>query len=123
MTEHQAFGFGAYVVGAAFLGEVPAFALGDGTVRRIVEGAETVVDVHDGAILVAAPSRDGRSLVTAGDDGAVFAVDAEGAPREVARRPGKWIDQLATGPDGAIAFAAGRRFDVRLRDGREKVLD
>lgn len=115
--------FGAYVVGAEFLGKTAAFALGDGTVRLIDGESEEVTTVHDGAILAATLSHDGKTLITGGDDGQVAVTDAGGTTEVIASRPGKWIDALAAGPSGAVAFATGRRAEVRLADGREKALD
>ncbi|MBH0239527.1 WD40 repeat domain-containing protein [Methylobrevis albus] len=95
-----------YVVHAGFLGKQPIFADGSGGVVRgtTAERAE----VHGGAILAATATLDGKALITSGDDGKVMRTEAAGAPRLVAERPRKWIDQLATGPNGAIAFASGR---------------
>ena len=48
-------------------------------------------------------------------------------PRErssrIAERPRKWIDHVAAGPNGAVAFAAGRQATVRFADGRERSFD
>jgi len=122
VTDSHDFSFGAFVGEAAFLGDVAAFALGDGTVR-LVEGAATnEIQVHSGAILSAVPTRDGKALVTGGDDGRVAVVDQSGAVEVVAERPRKWIDQVAAGPGGAIAYASGRQVGVRLGDGREREL-
>ncbi|MCP4382973.1 MAG: WD40 repeat domain-containing protein [Hyphomicrobiales bacterium] len=115
--------FGAYVVAGTFLGEVTAFALGDGSVRTVGAGIDQADALHDGAILVAIPSLDGKALITAGDDGTVAVTDARGKSETLATRPGKWIDQIAAGPNGSVAFATGRKVEVRFGDGREKVLD
>jgi WD40 repeat protein len=72
--------------------------------------------VHDGGILCAAC--DGARLVTGGDDGRVMALDASGAATLVAaddRR--RWIDHVALGRDGAVAWSAGREAFVRPRKG------
>jgi len=123
MTERVEKAFGAYVVEAAFLDDTAVFALGDGTVRRLTGDDEDTTTVHAGAILAAERSRDGRSLVTGGDDGLVARITADGTVAAVAERKGKWIDQIATGPDDAVAFASGRRAEVRLGDGRERAFD
>lgn len=113
------FAFDAYVIAAAHPGGRAAFALGDGTVRIAAAEADPVaVAAHDGGILAAVPTQDGRALLTAGDDGRVVATDATGATTVLFEKPGKWIDQLAAGPQGAIACAAGRTAWVRLADGR-----
>ena len=59
--------FGAFVVEAAFLGEVAAFALGDGTVRLATAADVATADVHAGAILAATADGAAR-LLTGGDD-------------------------------------------------------
>jgi WD40 repeat protein len=74
-------------------------------------------------VLAAAPTRDGRGLLTSGDDGLVALTDAGGAVSHIAERKGKWIDIVASGPNGAVAFASGRRAEARLGDGRERVFE
>ena len=123
MPTIQEFPLGAFVVEAAFLGETAAFALGDGTVRLADGVAAETVAVHSGAILEAAPTLDGRRLVTGGDDGLVAVVDAKGAVTRLAERPRKWIDHVATGPSDAVAFSVGKQAVVSFADGRERAFD
>ncbi|WP_026607476.1 WD40 repeat domain-containing protein [Methylocapsa acidiphila] len=112
------FDAGAPVTAAAFLGPVPALALGDGSVLLVAKGVEKRIAAHaDGAVLVAA--RAGRSLVTGGDDGRVMRIAADGGLEEIAREKGKWIDALATREDGAIAWSAGK--EVRARDAKGEI--
>jgi WD40 repeat protein len=118
----QEFPLGAFVVEAAFLGGTAAFALGDGTVRLATDVAAESVTVHGGAILSAAATGEGR-LLTGGDDGLVALTDANGAVTRLAERPRKWIDHVAAGPNGAIAFATGKQAVVRFADGRERAFD
>ena len=122
MPTIQEFPLGAFVVEAAFLAEVAAFALGDGTVRLAEGVAAEMTKVHAGAILEATATADGR-LLTGGDDGLVALTDAAGKVERVAERPRKWIDHVAAGPSGALAFAAGRQAVVRFADGRERVFE
>ena len=110
----------AFVVAAAFIDDVAAFALGDGTVRLLREGIADPVRVHDGAVLTAVPALDGKRLISGGDDGRVAATSPDGTTEVLAERPKKWIDQLAAGPNGAVAFAVGKEAVVRLSDGSEK---
>jgi WD40 repeat protein len=117
------FPFNAFIVEVAFLGDAAAFALGDGTVRLLAGEAETRVPVHAGAILAATPSRDGRALLTGGDDGLVALTDATGSVERLAERPRKWIDHVAAGPGETVAFASGRQAVVRFADGRERSFD
>jgi len=120
MPTLQPFPFGAFVVGAAFLDDRAAFALGDGTVRIVDGPAAEGVKVHTGPILATARTLDGAALITGGDDGTVMQVTADGAVTERASYPGRWIDQVATGPQGAIALGAGKRAVVLLADGKHK---
>jgi WD40 repeat protein len=109
----------SHVTATAFIEKTAAFALGDGSV--MLASADTVsrVNVHpNGSILVAAS--DGKHLVTGGDDGRVVRLSAAGRTEEIATTEGHaWIDAVATGPDGAVAWAAGRKAFVR--DGKGAV--
>jgi WD40 repeat protein len=116
------FSFGAFVVEAAFLGDRAAFALGDGSVRLCAGETTEVVQVHSGPVLSAAPTRDGKALLTGGDDGRVALVAAGGAVEVVGERPRKWIDHVTAGPAGSLAFASGRQVVVRFADRREREL-
>ncbi|WP_068313234.1 WD40 repeat domain-containing protein [Polycladidibacter hongkongensis] len=109
----------SFVVFAAFLGDVAAFALGDGTVR-FVGGSESITPVYQDGLLAAISGGDGKSLITGGMDGKVYRVTAEGAAELIAEKPRKWIDKLAVGPQNAVAYASGRTAWVRLKDGSEK---
>ncbi|MEO8668154.1 MAG: WD40 repeat domain-containing protein [Bauldia sp.] len=120
MPTIQEFPFGAFVVQVAFLGETAVFALGDGTIRLVDGPAAVSVAAHGGAVLSADVVRDGRRLVTGGDDGVVAAVDAKGGIAKLAERPRKWIDHVAAGPNGAVAFSVGREAVVRAADGTER---
>lgn len=123
MPTIQTFPLGAFVVEAAFVGGKPLFALGDGTIRRVEGPAAEASRAHGGAILSAAVSLDGKLLITGGDDGVVSATDAAGAVTRLAERPRKWIDHVAAGPSGAVAFAVGRQAFVRTADGKERSFD
>jgi WD40 repeat protein len=113
---------GAFVIGAAFLRDTAAFALGDGSVRLLGGGEPLSVAVHPGSILAAVATPDGR-LLTGGDDGIVALTDAEGAVTRVAERRGKWVDHVAAGPGGAVAYSLGKQAVVRFADGRERAFD
>lgn len=121
MANIQSVSFKAFVVEATFLGDTVAFALGDGSVRRFVGPQAATTPVHSGAILAAKPA--GGKLLTGGDDGRVMLTDAAGKVEALAERPRKWIDQVAAGPGGAIAFSAGKQAVVRFPDGRERSFD
>lgn len=111
----------AHVTGAAWLGATAALALADGAVLFATEGATRRVAAHpDGAVLAAAS--DGKTILTGGDDGRVALTGPDGSTRTLAQAKG-WIDALAAGPGGGIAFSAGKRVTARDDKGREKTFD
>ncbi|HUG60946.1 MAG TPA: WD40 repeat domain-containing protein [Methylomirabilota bacterium] len=108
-----------FIVWAGFIGQTPAFASGDGAIAL---GTETrSVSVHSG-ILAATRTLDAAALITGGDDGKVVRTTADGETTVLAQKGRKWIDQVAAGPGGAVAFASGRTLWVREAGGREHEL-
>jgi WD40 repeat protein len=80
---------------------------------------EQRIGVHGGAILASAS--DGRRVVTGGDEGKVAATDAGGETVVIANDTKcRWIDHVAAGPDGALAWSAGRQAFVRTRKSEER---
>lgn len=114
----SSFSAGAHVTCAAFLGSVPALALGDGTILLIEGGKERRIVAHPDATILVGVS-DGSRLITGGDDGRVVATSTGGEMQEIAAEKGKWIDALALRADGAIAWSAGK--EVRVRDAKGDV--
>ncbi len=110
--------FDAHVIGTTFLADRPVFALADGRVGLGIGAEQTIVQPHEDAILAFTTALDGKSVLTSGDDGRVMRIDASGQMQLVAEKKSKWIDQLASGPQGAVAFAAGRTAWVALADGQ-----
>jgi WD40 repeat protein len=114
---------GAAVVGAYFIGKVAAFALGEEAVLLAPQGAaEQRVVVHAGGILAMAGDR--KRVVTGGDDGKVMALDAGGQASlvgEDAKR--RWIDHVAVGPDGAVAWSAGKSAFARTGTGAARMIE
>ena len=92
----------AFVVAAAWAGEVPAFALGDG---RVVLGGWRDVPAHDGAVLSLAAS--GNGFVTGGDDGAFRRVAPDGTVATIAQFGTRWVEQVAA-HGGTLACAVGK---------------
>ncbi len=113
---------GAEVVGIAWLGEAPCFALADGTILRAPEGGETRAPAHPAGAILTAVS-DAKRLVTAGDDGRVVETLPDGTSRVLAETGGAWVDALALHPDGAIGYAAGRRVTARDAKGRTRTFE
>jgi WD40 repeat protein len=109
---------GSHVVAAHFVRESAAFATGEGEVL-IAGDSEARVKVHKGTILAAAG--DGDRIFTAGDDGKIVAVDIEGEQETLVDANGKWIDQIALGPDDALAWSVGRTAFVRAKKGERSL--
>lgn len=110
---------GGYVVRAGFLNETPFFACGNGEIV-LLGAAARILTAHQGGILAAVSTSKADCLITSGDDGRIMKVGPEGELEQLAERPRKWIDLLAAGPSGSVAFASGRTAWVRLADGTEK---
>jgi WD40 repeat protein len=113
---------GAPVVAAHFLQETAVFVLGEEALLLLPRAGEARrLTVHAGAVLSSAASS--TRVVTGGDDGTVVATDAEGKSTTVAtdaRR--RWIDHVAVGPSGALAWSAGKDAFVRTGTGAERTL-
>ncbi|MFK5977968.1 MAG: WD40 repeat domain-containing protein [Rhizobiaceae bacterium] len=105
---------GAYVEWAGFVGGVPMFATAEGDIVR-VEGGQTILTVHDG-LLCATLVQSGDALLTGGEDGRVCRTNSDGVSTVLVDLSGKWIDQIAAGPNGAVAFASGRNAGIIIGD-------
>ena len=114
---------GAPVVAVHFLGQAAVFALGeDALVFVAPDGAEQRVAIHAGGIIAA--TGDGARILTGGDDGKVVAIDAKGTSETLATdAKHRWIDRVALGPDGVVAWSAGKQAFVRSAKGGIKSLD
>ena len=112
---------GAPVVGVHFLGATAVFVLGEEELLYVAE-AESRVRVHAGAILASAS--DGARIVTGGDDGQVSEAVQDGEHRVLGTDDKKrWIDNVAIGPDGAIAWSAGKIAHVRTKKGELRTFE
>ena len=114
---------GGPVVAAHFLRDRAVFALGEEALLFVApDGAEQRVAVHAGGILAVAS--DGTRILTGGDDGKAVATNAKGESETLATdAKHRWIDRVALGPDGAIAWSAGKQAFVRSAKGEIKSLD
>jgi WD40 repeat protein len=110
---------GGSVIGAHFLEHTAVFVLGEEAIVFAEPNAEPRrVSVHGGAIL--ATAADGARIVSGGDDGKIVETDAKGETRTLAGDPKhRWIDHVALGPDGAIAWSAGKTAFVQAKELRE----
>jgi WD40 repeat protein len=110
---------GGGIVGVHFLSATPVFVLGEEALLFAAEGGEKRVSVHAGGILASAS--DGKLILTGGDDGTLVATDARGEHRVLATDDKKrWIDQVALGPDGAVAWSAGKTAHVLTKKGEPR---
>jgi len=105
------------IVGVHFFGRTPVFVLGEEALLFApADGEQRRVAVHGGGILASAS--DGKRIVTGGDDGKLIATSSDGAHEVLATDDKhRWIDQLALGPDGAVAWSAGKIANVRTGKG------
>ena len=103
-------------IAAHFLGRMAVFVLGDETmVLAPPRGEAKTLTVHGGAILATAVGE--SVIVTGGDDGKVVETDVSGTSRTVATDPkNRWIDHVAVGPDGAVAWSAGKTAFVQGKE-------
>jgi len=107
-----------HCVAAAFVADIPHFAMADGTLHRLDHGHKSA-NLHDG-LLCATVTLDGKALITGGEDGKVALTSADGATQVIGEQPRKWITAVAAGPQGAVAWATGRTATVRFTDGKTK---
>jgi WD40 repeat protein len=114
---------GAPVVAVHFLDRTAAFVLGEEAVLLVSDnGDERRLVIHGGGILSAAS--DGARIVTGGDDGKVFSTDAKGDSRLIhADAKHRWIDHVAAGADGAVAWSAGKTAFAQIGKGEPRSID
>jgi WD40 repeat protein len=114
---------GTPVVAAHFLGPTAVFVLGEEVLLFVPNAGEPrTVAVHGGAIL--SSTADADRIVTGGDDGKVVSTGAQGESIVVAT-DGKrrWIDHVAVGPNGAVAWSAGKQAFARSGKSPERMLE
>ncbi len=110
----------AEIIAAAFLGATPAYVTAEG--ELILAGTEMRrVRLHDGVTLCATADKD--RIITGGDDGKVVEMRADGTPHTLSEHKGRWIDRVALGPNGAVAWSAGKTAYVRDAKGEIKSFD
>ena len=113
---------GAPAVAVHFVGNAAVFVLGEETLLFSENGAEERVTVHGGGILASAS--DGKRVVTGSDDGKVVITDGSRKSETAAADPKhRWIDTVALGPDGAVAWSVGKQAFVKPAKGEAKSLD
>lgn len=114
---------GGVVIAVHFLGDRAAFVLAEEAVLLAsLDGETERIALHDGGILSSAGG--GTCIVTSGDDGKVMELDRAGVTRTIFSDPKrKWIDHVALGPDGAVAWSSGKTASTANRKGEVKSVD
>jgi WD40 repeat protein len=114
---------GAPVVAVHFLKGTPVFVLGEEALLFAPRTGEAQrVAVHGGAILSSASN--GERIITGSDDGKVAVTGADGTTDIIATdAKRRWIDHVALGPSGTLAWSAGKQAYVRADDGAERSLE
>jgi WD40 repeat protein len=114
---------GGAVLAVHFLADTPVFVLAEEALAFAPDADDVrIVPVHHGAIL--ATASDDNRIITGGDDGKVVATDAAGVTSVIATdAKRRWIDRVAAGHDGAVAWSAGKQAFVRTRKGEERVCE
>jgi WD40 repeat protein len=104
------------IVAAHFLGRTALFVLGEEAILLAENAGEPRrIEVHRGAILASAT--DTARLVSGGDDGKLIETDASGKSHTLAADPKhRWIDHVALGPDGAVAWSVGKTAFTQSRE-------
>jgi WD40 repeat protein len=110
---------GGAIIAAHFLGRMAVFVLAEeAMILTAPRGEPHKVTVHDGVILATAVG-DSR-IVSGGDDGKVVETDVSGESRTLAAdAKHRWIDHVALGPDGAVAWSAGKTAFVQGKELRQ----
>lgn len=114
---------GAPIVAVHFLGGTAVFVLGEEALLLVpAPGEERRVAIHAGGILSAAA--DGAHIVTGGDDGKLVITDTAGASRILAADDKRrWIDRVAVGRDGEVAWSAGKTAYVQAGKSEVRALE
>jgi WD40 repeat protein len=107
----------APVTAVTFAGDLAMATTGAGEV--LIETGQKIT-LHDGAILCACPSPDGKALITGGDDGRVCAISPDGAISVLMDARGKWINALASSAASGALVAAVSKEAIVFVDGVEK---
>jgi WD40 repeat protein len=106
---------GAHVEWAGFLGGVPCFAAADGSI--LSAGSEAKRLSLPGGVAVAEQDALTGDLLIGGENGAITSIDARFVAETIHEPNGKWVNALACGPSGVIAWANGKSGFFRLADG------
>jgi WD40 repeat protein len=99
---------------AGFLGETACFVGTDGRMHFLDDSVRTITP-HPEGLLIAAFTK--NSIVSGGEDGRILETKINGSTL-LHDAKNQWIDALAVGADGAIAWACGKTVSARDSKGR-----
>ncbi len=106
---------GGAVFAAHFLDRTAVFVLGEEMLVFAEPGGELRrMTVHGGAIL--ATAADGERVVSGGDDGKLIVTDLGSSRVLASDAKHRWIDHVALGPEGAVAWSAGKTAFVQAKE-------
>jgi len=111
---------GAFVVAAAYdRSGTCALALGDGTVHIPRKAGEWMrIEAHEGAVMSLAADSRAAGWITGGDDGRFVRISADGTVSAIAEFGAmKWVEHVASTPDGKGALACSVGKAVHVFDG------
>lgn len=108
----------SHIVWAGFIADVACVATADGEVI-FIDGKQIIYEAHDG-LICATPNLAGDTLVSGGEDGRIIATTISGT-HELHKGTGQWIDQIAAGPQDAVAFSSGRVVQVLVGDNEKRI--
>ncbi len=110
----------AFVVKASFdrSGSACAFALGDGEVAILRQGADDWqrIRAHEGAVLALATDAAPQGWISGGDDGRFYRIQPDGTVALIAPFGMRWVENVTSFTDGArtrlVACSAGKKLAV-----------
>lgn len=119
-TRGKRIALGAAATGAHWLGDRALITLGDGGVRVSgLDGEDSTIIAHDGAVLSSAIHPDNERIITGGDDGKLIAISPTGAVEAIADFRGKWVDHVAASAVSKVIVAGVGKQAIVFRNGGE----
>ena len=87
-----------------------AFGIGDGSARIVAldDGSAREVTLTQGGVMALIADMDDAGWLAGLDDGRLIRLEADGTIVELAKHPGKWIEEIASSPAGFRAYGAGK---------------
>lgn len=116
----QTFTLDSGLVHAGFLGGT-CVLVEDAGAATLMGETPVKVKLHDGVPLEVVGN--GRRMVSGGDDGAVVELAADGTVTTLATHKARWVDHVALGPDGIVAYSVGKTAHMISPKGEPRQLE